>query len=119
MQLTTKLISMTTTLPTEQVPIYYRNALEPLVTKEVMRQLKQMPPKLAKYLNPAQIVAYALNRLPALYATSIEGWIRQQQKAEKELSAQIVLAVRQGCAAVQRDPLKCSTPLIKDEDVEL
>ena len=96
----------------------YRNAIEPLVFEEVQRQLQHLPPQLVKYLNPAQVSAYALNRLPALYATSVEGWYRQQQKAKTQLAKQIFLAVRQGLAAVQRDPLKVSTPLIATEDVE-
>lgn len=89
----------------------YRNALEPLVVDEVMQQLQHLPPKLVQYINPEQAIAYALNRLPALYATSVEGWTQQQQRAKNELAQQIVLAVRQGLAAVQRDPLKVSTPL--------
>ena len=56
-------------------------------------------------------MAYALNRLPALYATSEEGWHRQQLRAKQQLKEQIVTAVRQGLAAVQKDPLKSSTPL--------
>ncbi len=91
--------------------IHYRNALEPLVGEEVERQLQNIPPKLLKYINPVQVTAYALNRLPALYATSVEGWQRQQQRAIKELRSNISDAVRQGIAAVLRDPLKIATPL--------
>jgi len=105
---------MTTPVP-DQV-LLYRNALEPLVTEEVKRQLEQLSPKLVKYINPEQVIAYALNRLPPLYATSIEGWTRQQQLAKTKLEKQIFLAVRQGLAAVQRDPLKVSTPLLFLED---
>ncbi len=100
---------MTTLLPGQPL---YRNALEPLVTDEVMRQLEQLSPKLVKYINPEQVIAYALNRLPPLYATSIEGWTRQQQFAKNNLEKQIFLAVRQGFAAVQQDPLKVGTSLI-------
>lgn len=91
-----------------QAPVY-RNAIEPLVVEEVKRQLENLPPRLVKYINPAQVIAYALNRLPGLYATSAEGWHRQQQTAKEKLAHQIVMAVRQGLAAVQRDPLRVST----------
>lgn len=97
----------------------YLNAMEPLVAEEVHRQLQHLPPKLIPYLNPAQVTAYALNRLPALYATSIDGWHRQQQLAKTKLAKQIFLSARQGLAAVQRDPLKVSTPLIRPEEMEL
>ena len=89
----------------------YINVLEIIVIEEVERQIAKLPPHLAKYINPGQVIAYALNRLPALYATSEEGWRRQQLKAKTELKDQIIMAVRQGLAAVQKDPLKVTTPL--------
>ncbi len=96
--------------PADKIPIY-RNAIEPLVAEELEQQLHRLPKQIVRYLNPAQVMAYALNRLPALYATSEEGWHRQQQHAKQQLKEQIVTAVRQGLAAVQKDPLKYSTPL--------
>ncbi|MFB2921000.1 late competence development ComFB family protein [Aerosakkonema funiforme] len=98
---------------------HYCNVLEPLVAEEVERKLQNLPPKLLKYINPAQVAAYALNRLPALYATSVEGWQRQQQRANKELRSKITEAVRQGLAAVQRDPLRVATPLNVCEEIEV
>jgi hypothetical protein len=102
-----------TNVPSNPNPLY-RNALEPLVVEESQRQLQQFPPKMLGSLKPervlAQVVAYALNRLPALYATSDRGWQFQQHQAQK-LRPQIVMAVRQGFAAVQRDPL---TPVWDD-----
>lgn len=89
----------------------YRNAIEPLVTEEVERQLQRLPSPLVEYINPVQVMAYALNRLPALYATSEEGWRRQQLRAKTQFGPQIAVAVRQAIAAVQKDPLKVSTPL--------
>lgn len=98
--------------------LLYSNAMEPLVVEEVERQLEYLPPKLVEYLNPAQVVAYALNRLPALYATSEEGWHRQQQRAREQFGNQLVVAVRQGLAAVQRDPLRAATPLKRQVNIE-
>lgn len=92
-------------------PKVYRNAIEPLVVEEVERQLELLPPKMVAYINPVEIAAYALNRLPALYATSEEGWQRQQQKAREELASKILMAVRWGLNAVLQDPLKNSTNL--------
>ncbi|MFB2839775.1 late competence development ComFB family protein [Floridanema evergladense] len=96
--------------------IVYRNAIEPIVIQEVEKQLQNLSPNIVKYINSAQIVAYALNRLPALYATSKEGWNAQQLRAQKQMKEQITTAVRQGLAAVQRDPLKISTPLLIEEE---
>jgi hypothetical protein len=89
----------------------YQNVIESLVSREVDRQLSHLSPRLLAYIQPAEVIAYALNRLPPLYATSIEGRERQRYHAETELLEQIVVAVRQGIAAVQRDPIKTSTPL--------
>lgn len=89
----------------------YINVLEAIVIEEVERQIAKLSPHLAKYINPAQVTAYALNRLPSLYATSEEGWRKQQLKAKTELKDRIIMAVRQGLAAVQKDPLKVTTPL--------
>ncbi len=91
--------------------LHYRNAIEPLVVEEAQRQLEGLPAKLIRYIDLAEVIAYALNRLPALYATSEQGWQRMQARAKNQLQAEMVAAVRQGFAAVQRDPLRVSTPL--------
>lgn len=91
--------------------LVYRNAIEPIVVQEVEHQLRHLSPKMLKYIDPLQVIAYALNRLPALYATSEEGWHWQQARATTKMREQIATAVRQALVAVQRDPLKVSTPL--------
>lgn len=98
--------------------LVYRNAIEPMVVQEVEHQLRQLSPKMLKYIDPVQVIAYALNRLPALYATSEEGWNWQQARAKSKMKEQITTAVRQALVAVQRDPLKVSTPL-KEKDLDL
>jgi hypothetical protein len=91
--------------------LVYLNAIEPMVIEEVEHQLQQLPSQMLKYIDPAQVIAYALNRLPALYATSEEGWHWQQVRAKTKLKQEIRTAVRQALVAVQSDPLKVSTPL--------
>mgnify|MGYP001811143530 CR=1 FL=1 len=99
----------------------YRNAMEQLVAAEARRQVRSLPPKLIASINVEQVIeqatAYALNRLPGLYATSERGWNFQQQKAKEKYGIEIVAAVRQGLAAVQRDPLiPVWNPVEKEED---
>jgi hypothetical protein len=96
----------------------YRNAIESLVVEEVERQFQRLPTRLSSYLNKTEVIAYALNRLPALYATSEKGWREQRLRGKNQLGNQIVTAVRQAIAAVQRDPLRASTPLQPREDIE-
>ena len=96
----------------------YRNVMEALVLEEVEKQYQGLPPKVAAYVNRAEVIAFALNRLPPLYATSEKGWEQQRTKAYKDMHNQIVTAVRQAIAAVQRDPLRATTPLKVQEEQE-
>lgn len=96
----------------------YKNVMELLVDEEINQQLQTLPPKLVKYINCVEVATYALNRLPTLYASSSEGLEKQRRRARKELKSQIVMATRQGIAAVQRDPIRKSTPLVSEKDIE-
>jgi hypothetical protein len=89
----------------------YRNVMEDLVTDELEHQLRRLPSKLREYICVAEVMAFALNRLPPLYATSEKGWRQQRMRAKQELAGQITTVVRQALAAIQRDPLRVSTPL--------
>ncbi|MFM7448107.1 MAG: late competence development ComFB family protein [Leptolyngbyaceae cyanobacterium] len=94
----------------------YRNVMESLVIEEVDRQMQRLPEKVANYVNRTEVIAFALNRLPALYATTAKGWQQQCSKAHRDFQAQIATAVRQGIIAVQRDPLRSASPLKIEEE---
>ncbi|MGC8711636.1 MAG: late competence development ComFB family protein, partial [Leptodesmis sp.] len=79
-------------------------------------QQKQLPPKIAHYVNKSGAIAYALNRLPPLYATSQKGLQQQRLRATREMQPKIALAVRQALAAIQRDPLRSSPALRLEVD---
>ncbi|XHX77774.1 MAG: late competence development ComFB family protein [Stenomitos frigidus ULC029] len=96
----------------------YRNVMEFLVVEEVEKQFQRLSAKIAEYLNKAEVIAFALNRLPALYATSEKGLEQQCLRARKELNTQVIAAVRQAIVAVQRDPLRAVVPLKIDADQE-
>lgn len=85
--------------------------MELLVSEEVDRQLKQLSPKVSKYVKRFEVETYALNRLPPLYASSEKGWEHQYEKAKQAHKAQIAKAVMQAMAAVQVDPIRSSRPL--------
>lgn len=89
----------------------YTNVMERIVAEEVARQKAQLPPKLRKYIKTVEVETYALNRLPALYASSEKGWQLQYEKAAKSHAETVFKAVRHGIAAVQVDPLRASQPL--------
>ncbi|HEY9696658.1 MAG TPA: late competence development ComFB family protein [Trichocoleus sp.] len=89
----------------------YKNVMELLVEEEVVRQCKVLPSRVATYINPEELVAYALNQLPALYATSNQGLEYQIQKGRVKHRPEIEKAVQRAIAAVRRDPLRRYTPL--------
>lgn len=89
----------------------YKNVMELLVEEEVSRQYKALSPRMASYVNPTELVAYALNQLPALYATSEQGLEHQLKRGKEKYMAQISQAVQRALAAVSRDPLRTSNPL--------
>jgi len=103
-------------MPTFQSNQVYRNVMEPLVVAEVYAQIKQLPAKITQYINQTEAIAYALNRLPPLYATSEKGWQQLTAKATQQMQPQIKAAVRQALIAIQRDPLRSSSPLRLDEN---
>lgn len=56
----------------------YRNAMDPLVIEEIESQWQNLGIELGEFINKADAIAYALNRLLPLYATTQEGWHWQQ-----------------------------------------
>ena len=95
-----------------------RNVMEILVSDEIQRQLGRYPDNIKKYINLLEVATYALNRLPALYASSQQGFNKQKLRGRSEYSVQITQAVRKGFATVQQDLLRCSTPLVDTTDEE-
>lgn len=89
----------------------YINVMELLVAEEFERQCKKLPGRVLKYVKRSEVETYALNRLPALYASSEKGLNYQYENGSRTLKTQISNAVRQAFAAVQVDPIRLSTPL--------
>ena len=95
-----------------------RNAMEYLVSQEIKRQFQRLPNTLSNYINEVDVMTYAINRLPPLYACSQKGWEYQMLRGKQEYGKKIEVAVRQGLVAVQRDPLRKSVPLQAPEQLE-
>jgi len=96
----------------------YVNVMELLVAEEVERQLQRLPERVAKYIKRAEVETFALNRLPALYASSEKGLQCQYDRASRELKSAVESSVRQAFAAVQVDPIRLSQPLHLDNEEE-
>lgn len=87
------------------------NVMETLVIEEVERQFRKFSPRQLSFIAPDAVTTYALNRLKPLYANSQKGYECQTQRAQNEFGTNIEMAVRQGIAAVERDPLRSSKPI--------
>ncbi len=72
------------------------NVMEELVLGEAIHRMAELDPKPPNQLDVGDIAAYALNRLPPLYATTEEGAQYQRQRAKEELHTLIAKQVEEG-----------------------
>jgi len=72
------------------------NVMEELVITEVITQIAVLEGINERDLDISDVAAYALNRLPPLYATSEEGSLYQRERAQKELQNLINTQVNEG-----------------------
>jgi DNA repair ATPase RecN len=89
----------------------YLNAMEILVEEEIDRRLNAMSERQRAYLNRMEIIAYALNQLPPLYATGEKGLEFQLSQGRIQHTSRIQRAVHQALAAVLRDPILTYKPI--------
>ncbi len=94
----------------------FKNVLEDIVIR-VARELMASERSAPKHdVELAEVAAYALNRLPPLYATSQQGWDYQYAHAQQELREEIFSQVRRALHVVRLgDPLHDSQPLPENE----
>ena len=83
-----------------------KNVLEEIVVVEVLEQLKHLNQEVREKINLSEVTAFALNRLPALYASTSRGWLQQRKRAHNELWNQIVNNVQHAFVGVKRDLLR-------------
>ncbi|MBR8827925.1 MAG: late competence development ComFB family protein [Gomphosphaeria aponina SAG 52.96 = DSM 107014] len=107
-------------IPEEEfISKYHQNAMELLVIEEIEKQMKDYPLELIHQINKIEVAAYALNRLPPLYASSEEGLYCQKQLGKKDFQEAISRLVAQSLAVIQQQPVRFYTPLITTEMHEL
>ncbi len=92
-----------------------KNTLEDIVIHEAKTQIEALGKGSEADVNLNEVAAYALNRLPPMYASTDRGWLQQRKRAHGELTQQIASVVRQARLSVRRDPLRKPEPLPEDE----
>ncbi len=88
-----------------------KNVLEEIVIVEIQDQLKHLNQTAREPVSLSEVAAFALNRLPTLYASTSRGWLQQRKHAHSELHSQIISAVQHALLGVRRDPLRLSTKI--------
>jgi hypothetical protein len=101
----------------KQHHLRYVNVMEYWVQLEVYQQLRKLR-RINRYIEPSEIVTYALNRLPPLYASCEEGKTYQLEKGKLH-RAEIRTTVLDAIKHVLRDPIRKSTPLVPEEISEI
>jgi len=97
----------------------HKNAMELLVAEAIEQEIKNYPNELKQQINQVEVAAYALNRLPPLYASTEEGLYCQKQLGEKDYKFEINRLVKQSLAVIQKAPVRFYTPLITTEMHEI
>ncbi|MGL6281642.1 MAG: late competence development ComFB family protein [Microcoleaceae cyanobacterium] len=80
------------------------NVMEELVLSEAIAKVAEIESNSDKTLDVGDIAAYALNRLPPLYATTEEGANYQRTKAKTELHDLITQQVSEGISRNLKQP---------------
>jgi hypothetical protein len=88
------------------------NVIEYPVIQEAQAQLHNLAPDVRQKLNLVEVVVYALNRLPSMYATTKDGYRHHYNNAMGEMRSQIVDTVRKGIRSLLLgDPLYVSSEI--------
>jgi len=81
------------------------NVIEELVISEAISRIAEVETMVEKTVDIKDVVAYALNRIPPLYATTEEGAQYQRQRAIEELKDLVVKKVEEGINRFLDQPL--------------
>lgn len=92
------------------------NIMEELVNEEIERQITRLPENIKQNIRTVEVATFALNRLPALYASCHKGLNKQKLKGKSKFSVQITRVVRQAFGIIQEDILRYSSPLKPQQD---
>ena len=91
----------------------YVNVMELLIEQEIITRLNQEPDDHMKR-EVVSLMAYALNRVPPLYACSVQGIKSQIKRAKSDYNSHIENAVRWAFSAVKKAPNNPSPGLTRE-----
>lgn len=94
-----------------EAKVYIKNALEIVVVEEAKNQLAQLDRAKREEINLSEVIAFVLNRLPCLYASSDRGWLQQKKRANNEFRKPVIGLLHQAFLRVGNNPLVRVSPL--------
>ncbi|MDX1977784.1 MAG: late competence development ComFB family protein [Pseudanabaenaceae cyanobacterium bins.68] len=86
------------------------NVLEGLVLEACDRQIQRLDPSYTRPISLEEVAAYALNRLPPLYATSEHGYRELRLRVKNELKADVIEKIREGIIKLTQSPMRKFLP---------
>ncbi|BAZ48956.1 hypothetical protein NIES4103_15670 [Nostoc sp. NIES-4103] len=95
------------------------NVMEELVLTEAIARVAEIEATSESSLDVGDIAAYALNRLPPLYATTEEGANYQRQRAQTDLEELISQQVNEAISRNLHQPNDNRTPIPKNTGNEV
>ncbi len=99
-----RLMEVLLAIPPTSPRKYFVNVMEGLVMEQIIGHLTEIGTNRESTLDLGDIAPYALNRLPHLYATTVEGTNFQRQRAQAELQELIVEQVQKAIAVSLQRP---------------
>jgi hypothetical protein len=91
------------------------NTLENLVASISQCQISRLDPALKQQVTFEEVCAFALNRLPPMYATTENGLKYWRDQVRTEFSSDILVTVRQGVMTILKSPSRFLPPLPSDK----
>lgn len=89
--------------------------IEDVVVAEAQAQISHLSYGVRQKANLSEVAAYALNRLPPLYAGTERGWLQQRRQAHYVLKEQIAATVQEAIGIVSLSSLRHTTPLPQED----
>lgn len=87
------------------------NVLEGLVLEASERQIKRLDPSYTRPITLEEVAAYALNRLPPMYATSENGYRELRLRVKAELKQEVINKIREGILKLSQSPMRKFLPV--------
>jgi hypothetical protein len=89
----------------------FSNVLERLVLTLAYHQVQKLTPEVGETVDLGEVIAYVLNRLPSMYATTERGYQQLRQRAREVHGMQVVETINEAIRLILEAPTRTRVPL--------